>query len=1029
MGDPGKQRVVKPLSLRAREKVQSKSWMARCALPSIRIVAAVHKRGSPGLNATKFVSDTPPWTTTERCARPRENAMATPTKWGSEINANTTTAGNQYESQVTALANGRFVVVWTDQNTQINQTWVRSQVFNADGSKFGPESIIEHVNSIDLVPPVPHPQVAARPDGGYVVTWNSGIQGGDISGQIFDVNGAKVGTEFTATPAGAYPVDSAVAGGNFFAVTWIDAVTNSVRAQIYNPQGNPSGGPFTVSTITPGTTLTKLAVTELEGGAFVATWIQDNGSSFTAHTQAFSALGQKIGIEYATSPSTNGAPTVSALANGGYVVAWIEWDNGTATIQAQMFGANGSATGSQFQIGPSDAGLNISDIKISGLPDGRLAAVWKEFSKGIGVQLYNADGSASGDAYYVADDFGSSLIRDDPTISTLADGRIVVSWTLVNPDPQPGAATFDIGVQIFEPREAAVDLPGTILNDDLIGTKYNDTLRGGDGADKLDGSVGDDLLIGGAGGDKLIGGIGNDTASYFYAPSLVKVSLATGFGTAGEALNDTLSGIENLIGSRYNDTLTGNIKDNVLTGSAGGDILDGAGGSDTASYEGSSAPIKVNLATGKGSGGDAQNDQLISIENLLGSSFGDTLIGDTGSNKLAGAGGNDTLTGGAGSDFFVFDKLTDGIDTIKDFMVGSDRIQLGVVKGPIQVENGTAANTPAQTVLFDEYTGSLSVDTDGNGALAPTKLATIQLAGAAGVQTISGILGYSVLGTGDFNGDGTSDIVLRNFNNGATNVWEMSNGQIVDNHGIGNRSGYSLAGTGDFNGDGSDDMLWKNNATGVTETWLMQNGDHTGGFVVGNMTGFSALGTGDFDGDGTSDILWRNDATGATELWKMNGGQLGSSISQGNTAGYNLLGTGDFNGDGTTDLLWQNTATGTVEDWLMKNGQKDSGFVFANTSGQTLLGTGDFNHDGTDDLLWRNNSTGEVVDWLLKDGNFGGGTESFGIAAAGLQKIGVGDFNNDGGNDVLWYDPGTNSTQIWDIEHQKLSASDFLISS
>ena len=54
-----------------------------------------------------------------------------------------------------------------------------------------------------------------------------------------------------------------------------------------------------------------------------------------------------------------------------------------------------------------------------------------------------------------------------------------------------------------------------------------------------------------------------------------------------------------------------------------------------------------------------------------------------------------------------------------------------------------------------------------------------------------------------------------------------------------------------------------------------------------------------------------------------------------------------------------------------------------------------------------------MVDWLLKDGKFGGGTESFGIAAPGLQKLGIGDFNHDGGNDVLWYDPGTNTTKIW----------------
>jgi hypothetical protein len=44
-----------------------------------------------------------------------------------------------------------------------------------------------------------------------------------------------------------------------------------------------------------------------------------------------------------------------------------------------------------------------------------------------------------------------------------------------------------------------------------------------------------------------------------------------------------------------------------------------------------------------------------------------------------------------------------------------------------------------------------------------------------------------------------------------------------------------------------------------------------------------------------------------------------------------------------------------------------------------------------------------------------------------FQKIGAGDFSHDGGNDVLWHNASTNQTQIFDVEHHKLMASDFLI--
>jgi hypothetical protein len=98
-----------------------------------------------------------------------------------------------------------------------------------------------------------------------------------------------------------------------------------------------------------------------------------------------------------------------------------------------------------------------------------------------------------------------------------------------------------------------------------------------------------------------------------------------------------------------------------------------------------------------------------------------------------------------------------------------------------------------------------------------------------------------------------------------------------------------------------------------------------------------------------------------------------------------------------------------------------------NLAGYQLLTTGDFNHDGITDLLWRNNSSGEVSDWIMQDGHFSGESQRIGNEAMAFQKIGAGDFSHDGGNDVLWHNASTNQTQIFDVEHHKLIASDFLI--
>ena len=122
------------------------------------------------------------------------------------------------------------------------------------------------------------------------------------------------------------------------------------------------------------------------------------------------------------------------------------------------------------------------------------------------------------------------------------------------------------------------------------------------------GEAGDDTLEGGDGGDDTLeGGAGADTASYAGSDAGVTVDLSanTVIGSGGHAQGDVLIDIENLTGSEHNDILTGDAGANVLRGGAGADMLDGGVGDDRADYGGSDAGVKVNLATGTGSGGHA----------------------------------------------------------------------------------------------------------------------------------------------------------------------------------------------------------------------------------------------------------------------------------------------------------------------------------------------------------------------------------------------------------------------------------------
>ena len=216
-------------------------------------------------------------------------------------------------------------------------------------------------------------------------------------------------------------------------------------------------------------------------------------------------------------------------------------------------------------------------------------------------------------------------------------------------------------------------------------------LGGSDHADHLIGDDGDNGFDGGAGADTLDGGDGNDYAGYWGSDAGVTVNLATGTGQGGHAEGDTLTGIEDIIGSEHADHLTGDDGDNSLAGEAGADTLDGGQGEDRASYWASDAGITVNLAMGTGQGGHAEGDTLTGIEGINGSHYhADHIIGDDGNNGLSGDGGNDTLEGGAGDDWLSGDAgedlLTGGEgadtfvfgdgDTVADFEDGSDRLNI-----------------------------------------------------------------------------------------------------------------------------------------------------------------------------------------------------------------------------------------------------------------------------------------------------------------------------------------------------------------
>jgi FG-GAP-like repeat/FG-GAP repeat len=272
--------------------------------------------------------------------------------------------------------------------------------------------------------------------------------------------------------------------------------------------------------------------------------------------------------------------------------------------------------------------------------------------------------------------------------------------------------------------------------------------------------------------------------------------------------------------------------------------------------------------------------------------------------------------------------------------------------------------------------------------------------------------GWNSIASGDFNGDGTTDILWQNAL-GTTSEWLMSPaGGIASFPFTPPAAGWSVVASGDFNGDGTDDIEWKNDVTGATAEWLMAPTGGASLLGTPGAPGWNVVASGDFNGDHITDIMWQNAATGSTSVWLMAPtGGAGSLLSTSPAGGWNLVASGDFNGDGTDDVLWKNAGTGATSEWLMAGGSVASNPFTPGTGGWNVVATGDFNNDGITDIMWKN-GTGDTSDWLMSASG-GIGSNPFTPAAGGWNLIASGDFNGDGTDDLMWQNAATGATSEW----------------
>jgi Ca2+-binding RTX toxin-like protein len=679
------------------------------------------------------------------------DARFAPTTTG-ERTANVTTSGLQEAAQVTALQGGGFAIAWgTGPSSDLN---IAARVFNAGGTATTGEVGIATSSGNQR-----GPAIAGTADGGFVVGWEEANL--SVSGLSSSTALMGQGFSLTAAPLTLAPVRiSDVAGGLGGDTGASIAVRGSTIAFAWQDAQPPNGAIDAI-----------------------------NARTYTTPTLSGNPTPRQVDAGVLTAFMTD--PDTALLNTGTQVTVWE--DRGQSDpLQSEILMRVG--TGAVVKVNTTGSGQQINPA-VASLREGGFVVVWEDYSQGnanadIRGRLYGDDGRPLGSSDFVVTDTAASAGQQfNPDVVSLLDGRFAVTWsTLVF-----SGGNSDIALQYFDPRTAPIDWTGTSFGEQAVGTAFADTIRGGGGNDSLWGEAGRDTLDGGTGSDRLEGGTGNDTyivdsitdvivdastgsteidavqsaVTWTLGANLERLTL-TGSATqgTGNALANTITGnnvANTLRGEAGNDTLVGGGGNDTLNGGTGNDSLDGGTGNDslvggsgndrytvdsagdivveTSTLAGEIDSVSSSVSWTLGAGLERLTLLGSGTINATGNTLANTLVGNAGINRINGGAGNDTLTGGAGADTFRFSSAlnsSSNVDTLKDFLPGTDRIELensvfakltttGVLSASFFRANTTAtASDSNDYLLYDTNDYLLYYDADGSGAGAKVLIARFE---------------------------------------------------------------------------------------------------------------------------------------------------------------------------------------------------------------------------------------------------------------------------------------------------------------
>ncbi|PXX14766.1 Ca2+-binding RTX toxin-like protein [Nitrosomonas ureae] len=782
-----------------------------------------------------------------------------------EFRVNTNTLNDQGLASITSLKDGGFLITWAGENHVGKSIGIFGQRFNfngvAQGNEFQINSTIREFQDIS--------ESTALPNGGYVVTWTAGDGYSDVYAQRYGASGTAQGNEFivnSTTIDDQYFSSISTLSNGGYVIVWTSFIPNSnssldIYAQLYDVNGAALGSEFRVNA-TISQAQDRPSVTALSNGDFVVTWMSSlqDGSMYGIYGQRYDVNGVIKGNEFRVNTTTiknQSSPSIMTLKDEGFIVTWTSDHTGDIDIYAQRYDINGNTRGNEFRVNTTTTGAQFGG-EITDLNNGDFIVTWTSNHNGnsdVYAQLYDINGIAQGSEFLVNISTANSQVSSD--ITGLDDGGFVVGWSSNhNGDSDVYAQRYDIygepvggltlvGSSIDDQISVAAS---SIFSSKLSGMAGSDFLQGGLGNDILDGGADNDTLNGKFGIDTMIGGLGNDrylvdnltdivieksnegiddvisSVTFALSPNVENLTL-TGIlainGTGNDQANviNGSAGANRLNGGAGSDMLIGDIGNDILSGDSGADTMIGGLGDDNYLIENINDVVTENsdegldnisstvtyalssnvenlILTGtlsiNGTGNDLPNEITgnSAINQLKGGDGNDLIKGEGGNDSLNGDTGADTLIGGLGDDSYFVDNINDviteqlneGLDTLSSAVTFAlaENVENLILTGA-QPINGIG-NDKANTIT-------------GNSAVN-------RLNGAAGNDIIIGGLGADImiggLGNDSYIVENSGDVITENLNGGVDNVSSSVNYALSDFI-----EELTLTGTSPINGTGN----------------------------------------------------------------------------------------------------------------------------------------------------------------------------------------------------------------------------------